>query len=70
MSFLKGMDISASGLSAQRLKMDVISDNIANLDTARYKRKSVVFKPAESGFEKYMGTLRKPLIRRRVRWLE
>ncbi len=57
MSFLSGMDISASGLSAQRLKMDVISDNIANLDTAKYKRKSVVFKPAENGFERYVAGL-------------
>ncbi len=28
-------DISASGLSAQRLRMDIISDNIANASTVR-----------------------------------
>ncbi len=35
MSFLKGMDIAASGLSAQRLRMDVIAENIANIETTR-----------------------------------
>lgn len=49
MSFLGGMDISGSGLTAQRLRMDVISENIANIDTTRtadgtpYTRKYVVF---------------------------
>jgi flagellar basal-body rod protein FlgC len=48
MSFLGGMNISGSGLTAQRLRMDVISENIANVDTTRtadgtpYTRKVVV----------------------------
>ncbi len=48
MGFLSGMDISGSGLTAQRLRMDVISENIANVDTTRtedgtpYTRKYVV----------------------------
>jgi flagellar basal-body rod protein FlgC len=48
MGFLGGMDISGSGLTAQRLRMDVIAENIANVDTTRtedgtpYTRKYVV----------------------------
>ncbi len=43
------LKISASGLTAQRLRMDVISDNIANASTTRtatggpYRRKKVIF---------------------------
>lgn len=33
MGFLSSMDISGSALTAQRLRMDVISENIANADT-------------------------------------
>ena len=45
------MRISASGLSAERLKMDVIASNVANSNTTRtesgqtaYRRKIAVFK--------------------------
>jgi flagellar basal-body rod protein FlgC len=43
------MNVSASGLTAQRLRMDVISQNIANAQTTRtpeggpYKRRTVIF---------------------------
>lgn len=46
----KGIDISASGLTAQRLRMDLISSNIANAETTRdgdgntYRRKVAVFR--------------------------
>jgi flagellar basal-body rod protein FlgC len=49
MSVIDGLNISASGLTAQQLRMDVISQNIANVNTTRdengnaYKRKMVVF---------------------------
>ena len=49
MSFLQSLNISGSGLTAQRLRMDVISENLANMDTTRtqdggpYRRKMVVF---------------------------
>jgi len=49
MSFLGSMNISASALTATRLRMDVITENIANIDTTRtesgdpYRRKFVVF---------------------------
>ena len=54
MSFLQSLNISGSGLTAQRLRMDVISENIANLDTTRtedggpYRRKMVVFSTANN----------------------
>lgn len=49
MAFLSSFDICASGLSAQRLRMDIASENISNIDTTRteeggaYRRKDVVF---------------------------
>jgi flagellar basal-body rod protein FlgC len=47
--FSTGLRISASGLAAQRLRMNTISSNIANINTTRtpeggpYRRKDVVF---------------------------
>ncbi|RYL95349.1 flagellar basal body rod protein FlgC [Sporolactobacillus sp. THM7-4] len=35
MGIFNGLDISASGLTAQRFRMDVASSNIANTDTTR-----------------------------------
>jgi flagellar basal-body rod protein FlgC len=49
-SFLSGFDISGYGLSAQRVRVNTISSNIANAQTTRtdeggpYRRKEVVFK--------------------------
>lgn len=49
MDFLTGMRISSSGMSANRLRMNTISSNIANINTTRtpeggpYRRKDVVF---------------------------
>ena len=49
MDAFKALRISASGLSAERLRMDTISSNIANVNTTRtedggpYKRKIAVF---------------------------
>ena len=54
MSFLQSLNISGSGLTAQRLRMDVISENIANIDSTRtaaggpYRRKMVVLTPMGS----------------------
>lgn len=48
MSFLSSLNISGSALTAQKLRMDVISQNIANADVTRteqggpYRRKMVV----------------------------
>jgi flagellar basal-body rod protein FlgC len=62
MAFLSSLDISASGLTAQRLRMDVISENIANIDTTRtatggpYRRRYVIFQE-QSGkqFSQYLN---------------
>jgi flagellar basal-body rod protein FlgC len=35
LGFFRSLDISASGLTAQRLRMDVIAENIANVSTTR-----------------------------------
>ena len=50
------LDISASGLAAQRLRMDTVSANIANLNTTRnaqgqpipYRRRFAVFAPNQA----------------------
>lgn len=53
MSFLKSMEISASALTAQRLRMDIIAENLANINTTRtaegtpYRRRYVVFQQRE-----------------------
>ncbi|AEE91363.1 flagellar component of cell-proximal portion of basal-body rod [Tepidanaerobacter acetatoxydans Re1] len=49
MGFFNSLDISASGLTAQRLRLDTISNNIANANTTRteeggpFQRERVVF---------------------------
>lgn len=49
MSFFGSLDIGASGLTAQRVRMDIISQNIANANSTRtedgtpYRRKDVLF---------------------------
>lgn len=65
MGFLDAMDISASGLTAQRLRMDTISSNLANAESTRtadgagpYRRQVVVFeakKQAPSPFAAMLG---------------
>ncbi|ACL70440.1 flagellar basal body rod protein FlgC [Halothermothrix orenii] len=51
---LDSLNISASGLTAQRLRMDIIADNIANVNTTRtedggpYRRKLPVFREREA----------------------
>ena len=35
MAFLSSLDISASGMTAQRLRLDVAAQNIANIETTR-----------------------------------
>ncbi len=55
MAFLSSMNIIGSGMTAQQLRLDVISENITNMNTTRveggdgpYRRKVVVFQ-AERG---------------------
>ncbi|MCR5612559.1 flagellar basal body rod protein FlgC [Treponema sp.] len=52
MGLFTSINIASTGLAAERLKSDVISDNIANASTTRtqdggpYKRSRVIFQPA------------------------
>jgi flagellar basal-body rod protein FlgC len=60
MSVFSGMRISASGLSAERLRMDIISSNVANAQTTRtedggaYKRKVATF---SENYDEKLGML-------------
>jgi len=60
-NLFKAMDISASALTAQRFRMDVIAENIANINTTRtangqpYRRKTVVLQQRGPSFADYMG---------------
>ncbi|MCL6587444.1 MAG: flagellar basal body rod protein FlgC [Anoxybacillus sp.] len=66
MSIFQSLNTTASALTAQRLRMDVISSNMANVDTTRakfvngqwepYRRKVVVMEPKENGFSSYLQT--------------
>jgi flagellar basal-body rod protein FlgC len=54
MDLFRALDISASGLSAQRSRMDVITENLANSETSvtaagggPYRRKAVVLEAAD-----------------------
>jgi flagellar basal-body rod protein FlgC len=61
MDLFTAMDISASGLRAQRTRMNVISSNIANAQTTKtneggpYKRRDVVFR--ENSFENQLAAV-------------
>ena len=51
MGLISTLRVSASGLSAERLRMDLIADNLANANTTRtpdgqpYRRKVAIFAP-------------------------
>lgn len=53
MNFLSALNISGSGLTAQKMRMDIISQNIANADVTKtksggpYTRKMVVLRSME-----------------------
>jgi flagellar basal-body rod protein FlgC len=55
MSMFGGLEISASGLTAQRLRMDVTAENLANAQSTKgadgqpYKRKEVVLREISQG---------------------
>ncbi len=63
MGYFSSLDTSASALTAQRLRMDIISQNIANANTSRtqngtpYRRKLAVFEERSSGgsFSDYLN---------------
>jgi flagellar basal-body rod protein FlgC len=63
MGFFDSLDISASGLTAQRARLDTISENIANVNTTRtangtpYRRKTVTLSSMDSSnsFASYLS---------------
>ncbi|MBD7907136.1 flagellar basal body rod protein FlgC [Sporosarcina gallistercoris] len=65
MSIFHSLNSSASALTSQRLRMDVISSNMANVDTTRgklvdgewqpYRRKSVSFEPKQGQFSNFLN---------------
>jgi flagellar basal-body rod protein FlgC len=64
MDILSGMRVSASGMAAQRMRMNTINSNIANVNTTRtpeggpYRRKDVVFEamPEAKSFGEILTT--------------
>ena len=70
MDFLSSLNISGSGLTAQKMRMDIISQNIANADVTKtesggpYVRKQVVLRSIEgsdfrSALDKASGSIGK-----------
>ena len=66
MGLFTTFDTSASGLTAQRYRMDIISQNVANANTTRtadgtpYRRKVVVFeeKGGRTSFDSVLGRVK------------
>ncbi|WMJ82927.1 flagellar basal body rod protein FlgC [Oscillospiraceae bacterium LTW-04] len=56
-SFLNSLNITGSALTAERFRMDIISQNLANIDTTKtedgtpYRRKQVVFEERPMDFK-------------------
>lgn len=54
MGVFNAMNVAATGMTAQRLRMDVIAENLANVNTTRtsdgspYRRKMVVFEEKDT----------------------
>lgn len=66
MTMFHGMNVSASALTSQRLRMDVVSSNMSNAESTRgrlvegewepYRRKMVTMQPnQESGFQSHLN---------------
>lgn len=61
MGFMSSLEIASSGLTAQRMRMDVIAENLANIQTTRdadgepYRRRYVTMAAKES-FSGYMSS--------------
>lgn len=66
MAFLSSINIVGSGLTAQQLRLDVVSENVTNAQTTRtenggaYRRKMVVFQ-AESGRDTFRAAMARAL---------
>jgi flagellar basal-body rod protein FlgC len=63
MGFMESLSISASGMTAERLRMDVIANNIANANTTRtpgggpYRRQQVIYSSMGSSFQDTLAGL-------------
>ncbi|MCR5397809.1 MAG: flagellar basal body rod protein FlgC [Lachnospiraceae bacterium] len=63
MGLFQGFDIAASGMTAQRFRMDTIAENIANINTTRdedgepYRRKIVTFEEKNLTATSFADTL-------------
>ena len=69
MAFLSSMNVVGSGLTAQQLRLDVVSENITNRTTTRtegggaYRRKMVVFEaegersPFQAALDRALGRI-------------
>lgn len=61
MSLFRSLQISASGLTAERMRLDVIANNLANVNTTRtaqggpYRRKVAVLEERPVGFGDLLG---------------
>jgi len=60
MSYFSALDVSSSGLSVQRARMDLISQNIANVNTTRtedgtpYRRQALLIGTEGNSFSSYL----------------
>ena len=60
LGFLKSFNISASGMTAERFRMRIAAENIANVDTTRtaeggaYRRKDVVLESNSKAFDRVL----------------
>jgi len=63
MGFMDTLAISASGMTAERLRMDVVANNLANVNTTRtpgggpFRRQQVAFAPAGTTFAQTLSGL-------------
>ncbi len=63
MGFMDTLAISASGMTAERLRMDVVANNLANVNTTRtpgggpFRREQVALAPASASFGETLAGL-------------
>ena len=63
MGYMDTLAISASGMTAERLRMDVVANNLANVNTTRtpdggpFRRQQVTFTPAGTSFGETLAGL-------------
>lgn len=66
-SFLNSLNITGSALTAERFRMDIVSQNLANIDTTKtedgspYRRKQVVFEEQPLNFNAALTDARQKL---------